>query len=117
MDVDAVRAALLEARAEADAQRQARQADFDEFVDGADLVNTDDEHDPEGATIAFERAQVIALRDDAIRRIDLLDDALARLAAGSYGRCAVCGRPIPEARLAAIPGVETCVSCAARGGA
>jgi len=117
IDVDAVRAALLEARAEADAQRQARQADFDEFVDGADLVNTDDEHDPEGATIAFERAQVIALRDDAIRRIDLLDDALARLAAGSYGRCAVCGRPIPEARLAAIPGVETCVSCAARGGA
>ena len=110
-----VRAELVAARAEAVAQRDARAADFEEFVDGADLVNTDDEHDPEGATIAFERAQVIALRDDAVRRIGLIDDALARLDAGTYGRCIGCGRTIPPARLAAVPGVETCVDCASRG--
>ena len=119
MDRDAseatVRAELLAARAEAVAQRDARAADFEAFVDGADLVNTDDEHDPEGATIAFERAQVIALRDDAIRRIDALTEALERLDAGTYGRCVGCGDVIPAARLAAIPGVETCVQCAARG--
>jgi RNA polymerase-binding transcription factor DksA len=114
-DPDRLRADLLAARAEAVAQRDARTADFEEFVDGADLVNTDDEHDPEGATIAFERAQVIALRDDAVRRIGLIDDALARMDAGTYGRCVGCGRQIPPARLAAIPGVETCVDCAARG--
>lgn len=116
VDAEELRAELLAARAEAETQREARQADFDEFVDGADLVNTDDEHDPEGATIAFERAQVIALRDDAIRRISLLDEALDRLDDGTYGRCTSCGEPIPPARLAALPGVETCVSCAARGG-
>lgn len=116
MDEEAtVRAELLAARREAVAQRDARAADFEAFVDGADLVNTDDEHDPEGATIAFERAQVIALRDDAIRRIALLDDALARLDDGTYGRCIGCAEPIAAARLAALPGVETCVECAARG--
>lgn len=115
VDLEAARAELLAARAEAVAQRDARAADFEEYVEGADLVNTDDEHDPEGATIAFERAQVIALRDDAIRRIELIDDALARVDAGTYGRCIGCGRPIPAARLAAVPGVETCVSCAALG--
>lgn len=115
VDDDSVRAELLAARADAVAQRDARAADFEAFVDGADLVNTDDEHDPEGATIAFERAQVIALRDDAIRRIALLDDALVRLNAGTYGRCIGCSKPIAPARLAALPGVETCVDCAARG--
>lgn len=115
VDREAVRAELLAARAEAVTQRDAREADFRAFVDGADLVNTDDEHDPEGATIAFERAQVIALRDDAVRRIALLDDAIERLDAGTYGRCTGCGAPIPAARLSAIPGVETCVDCAARG--
>lgn len=115
VDEDEVRAELLAARDEAIAQRDARQADFEEFVDGADLVSTDDEHDPEGATIAFERAQVIALRDDASRRIAALDDALERLDAGTYGDCVGCGRAIPAARLAAIVGVETCVDCAARG--
>ena len=115
VDLEAARAELVAARDEAVAQRDARAADFEEFVEGADLVNTDDEHDPEGATIAFERAQVIALRDDADRRIALIDDALARLDAGTYGRCIGCGAPIPAARLAAVPGVEACVSCAARG--
>ena len=115
VDLASVRAELLDALTEAVAQRDARAADFEEYVAGADLVNTDDEHDPEGATIAFERAQVIALRDDAIRRIELIEQALSRIEDGTYGRCTGCGRPIPAARLAAVPGVQTCVSCAARG--
>ncbi len=112
---DKVRAELLVAREEAVAQRDARQADCEAFGDGAERVNTDDEHDPEGATIAFERAQVIALRDDASRRIAALDDALRRLDNGHYGECVGCGRAIPAARLEAIIGVETCVDCASRG--
>lgn len=95
VDLASVRAELLDALAEAVAQRDARAADFEEYVAGADLVNTDDEHDPEGATIAFERAQVIALRDDAIRRIELIEQALSRIEDGTYGRCTGCGRPIP----------------------
>lgn len=35
-------------------------------------------------------------------------EALERLEAGSYGRCAVCGRPIDDERLEARPEVVTC---------
>ncbi len=51
-----------------------------------------------------------AVRDDARERIRLVDAALARLDAGTYGRCAVGGEPIPEARLAAVPWAATCVA-------
>jgi RNA polymerase-binding transcription factor DksA len=76
--------------------------------------NADDEHDPEGSTIAFERSQVGALINQARRHLAELDAAEERLRAGSYGCCESCGRPIPAARLEARPVARTCVSCAAR---
>ena len=66
--------------------------------------NADDEHDPEGATIAFERQQVVALLDQARRRLADVEAALARREAGDYGICETCGRPIAPERLAARPG-------------
>jgi DnaK suppressor protein len=78
--------------------------------DAREGANVDDEHDPEGATLAWERGSLGAVRDDARRRLDLVDAAIARLDAGTYGRCAVGGEPIPEARLAAIPWAVTCVA-------
>jgi DnaK suppressor protein len=77
--------------------------------DARDGANVDDEHDPEGATLAWERGSLGAVRDDARRRIAAVDRALARLEAGTYGLCAVGGEPIPDARLEAIPWAETCV--------
>jgi DnaK suppressor protein len=85
---------------------------FDDIVEGSELVNTDDEHDPEGATIAFERAQASALRAAAERRLAALDDALRRLEAGYYGVCARCGGPIGAERLAALPETTICITCA-----
>jgi RNA polymerase-binding transcription factor DksA len=76
-------------------------------------ANADDEHDPEGSTIAFERAQTAALLDRAEERIDALDRALGRVEDGSYGTCVRCGRPIGADRLEARPDAETCVTCAA----
>ncbi|MCA5923818.1 MULTISPECIES: TraR/DksA family transcriptional regulator [Curtobacterium] len=73
-------------------------------------ANSDDEHDPEGATLAWERGSLGAVRDDARRRIEQVDAALARLDAGTYGRCTVGGEPVPEARLAAVPWAATCVA-------
>jgi DnaK suppressor protein len=88
--------------------------DYDGIVDAATDVATDDEHDPEGATIAFERAQVTGLLERARRRLADIDDALDRIAQGRYGRCEDCGQPISTARLAARPAARTCISCAAR---
>ena len=85
--------------------------DFDRIVDASRDSNADDEHDPEGATIAFERSQVDALIQQARGHLVEIDAALARVAAGTYGRCQRCGRSIPEARLLARPTARTCVTC------
>ena len=87
-------------------------------ADDADLrhdradATADDEHDPEGATIAYERAQVVALTRQVRERLDQIDAAMARLAAGSYGRCETCGGPIGPARLEARPTATRCITCA-----
>lgn len=86
--------------------------DYDEVVAASRDTNADDEHDPEGATIAFERSQVGALARQARDRLAELDAALARVDDGSYGRCERCGQPIPPARLDARPEARTCVGCA-----
>ena len=77
--------------------------------------NLDDEHDPEGATIAFERAQVDALMAQARHRLAEVDAARARLDGGSYGRCLTCGGAIAPARLEARPTARTCITCASVG--
>jgi DnaK suppressor protein len=103
---------LSRARAETLAQIAALTREFDEVVAASASSNADDEHDPEGATIAFERQQVAALLDQARRRLADVDDALARAAAGNSGRCADCGREIAPERLAARPHARTCIDCA-----
>lgn len=84
----------------------------------ADLVaasassNADDEHDPEGTTIAFERAQVTSLLRQARRSGEDLQRAVTRIAEGTYGVCEACGGPIGVDRLAARPDAATCIGCA-----
>ena len=86
--------------------------DLDGMVAASAGANADDEHDPEGATIAFERQQVAALLEQARRRLADVDAALARREAGGYGICETCGRPIAPERLAARPAARTCIACA-----
>lgn len=74
--------------------------------------NSDDEHDPEGATIAFERSQSDAMLRQAEKRLDDILAARARLKAGTFGTCVVCGGRIAQARLTARPYADTCIDCA-----
>ena len=91
--------------------------EYDAIVESAEAANLDDEHDPEGATVGFERAQVRALLQRAHDNLADLTAARDRLDAGEYGICGECGRPIDKARLAARPTTRTCVECASRSGA
>jgi len=74
----------------------------------------DDEHDPEGATVAFERQHIAALLEQAREHLAAIEAAVGKLDAGTYGRCDTCGGPIGAERLAARPAALTCVRCAAR---
>ena len=109
MDLAAQRAAAAE-------RVVALEAELAALIAASEDSNADDEHDPEGHTIAYERAQLTALLDTARGRVAALDDALARAAAGTYGGCERCGGPIGAERLAALPATRRCLPCAAGGG-
>lgn len=88
--------------------------EFAGIIDSSASANADDEHDPEGATIAFERQHLAALIDQARDHLAAIDAARQRVEDGTYGRCEVCGQPIAPERLAARPTATRCVACTSR---
>jgi DnaK suppressor protein len=88
-------------------------------------------HDRFRTLLAEQRADCLRQREDALaecaqsvpdpvaqrRSADLLttiaeiDAALARIDAGTYGRCTGCQAEIPEERLELRPFAGTCVAC------
>jgi RNA polymerase-binding transcription factor DksA len=105
-------AALDEAQRRAEARLAALTGDYAGIVEASRDSNADDEHDPEGATIAFERSQVGTLVADARDQLAEVEAARQRLADGSYGVCERCGRPVAPERLEARPTARTCIGCA-----
>lgn len=92
------------------------QRDFAAIVTSAreGSAGSDDEHDPEGATVAFERQHIAALLAQAREHLAAIDAALGKIDSGIYEICDICGEPIGEERLAARPASLICVRCAAR---
>ena len=111
-DNDELRRRLSELRATSLERADRLAASFADIVEGASDVATDDEHDPEGHTIAWERQQLAALIDEARQTAVALNAALRRTDEGTYGRCTACGDEINAARLEALPATATCISCA-----
>ena len=106
---------LLAERARARERVTVLEREFAGLAEAASAAGTDDEHDPEGATLAFERQHAAALLEAAREQVAAVDAALRRLAEGRYGTCDRCGQPIGAERLAARPASATCVRCAAGG--
>lgn len=110
--MDPVRRRLEEERQVALGRLASLTGDFESVVAASLDTNADDEHDPEGHTIAFERSQIGALIAQVRRHLDEVDAAVARVAAGTYGACERCGLPIGDARLDALPAARRCIACA-----
>src|ERR1700757_4020303 len=106
---------LLAERDRAREREAALEREFAGLAEAASAAGTDDEHDPEGATLAFERQHAAALLEAAREQVAAWDDALRRLGEGRDGGCARCGQPIGAERLAARPAAVTCVRCAGGG--
>lgn len=62
-----------------------------------------DEESGEGDSLAVERERDLALSAQARAAVELIDAALQRVEAGTYGICIHSGQPIPVERLEAIP--------------
>lgn len=113
-DKQMLRGRIDEERARTSARIEALERDFRDIVESSADAVRDDEHDAEGATIAFERAQVASLLAEARARIGDLDQAVKRLESDDAGLCERCGEPIGIERLEARPTATLCVSCAER---
>ena len=111
-DISAARSRIADQRRALERRVATLTGSFDDVVSAATDVATDDEHDPEGHTIAWERQQIAAHLDLAHSELAALVDAEMRLDDGTYGICVVCGRGIAAGRLDALPATSTCVSCA-----
>jgi len=101
--LDAARAALLSERART----------LDELVD-TDVVAPEPMtygSQAAAASQVFAQQRDLALRDASERRLHEVDAALARIGAGTYGRCGACGGSIAEARLEALPWASLCIEC------
>jgi DnaK suppressor protein len=108
------REVLLAERERALQRMAALEREFAGIAEAAASAGADDEHDPEGATLAFERQHAAALLEQARQQLAAIDTALEAVQADRYGICARCGQPIGDDRLAARPAALTCIRCAAR---
>jgi DnaK suppressor protein len=77
----------------------------------------DRDADPENAdagAMRFEMQKELAVDRNARDLLAKVEDALGRISTKSYGVCEDCGKPIPKARLQAIPYANSCVQCASK---
>ncbi len=106
MDTDAVRARLLQRREELHRRASSAKADLRH------------ESDPLSADFAEQVTQresdevLDAINESAGEELRQIQSALRRLDEGRYTTCAVCGEPIEEGRLAAVPYTDRCRNCA-----
>jgi RNA polymerase-binding protein DksA len=79
--------------------------------EGAEEINVaaGDQHPADHASALMDREIDETLEGYGERLVQAIDEALARIDDGTYGICAVCGKPIPEERLDAIPYATLCV--------
>lgn len=92
-------------KAEADSLAQEREPGDVQF----------DEESGEGGTVTVDRERDLALSAQALAAVSEIDEALARIADGSYGVCERCQQPIPKPRLRALPYARLCVACKSGG--
>lgn len=62
--------------------------------------------------------QLVSVQRDAVQRVlTEIDEAFARVEAGTYGTCLGCSEPVPPERLEILPYTRYCVPCQSRAAA
>jgi RNA polymerase-binding transcription factor len=82
--------------------------------DAADASLAFDENFADSGQVTAERGEVEALSGQLAETLADIEDALAKCDDGTYGECESCHRPIPEARLEAMPAARLCIACASQ---
>jgi DnaK suppressor protein len=74
-------------------------------------LTTFDQHPADSGTNLADADREEASLEVLLGQQERVREALARIEAGTYGRCVDCGRELPEERLEARPEAERCVDC------
>ena len=86
----------------------------EEVVDALVERDRSDLFDHDDPFVDFDAPAALILVQRAEQRLWEVDQALARVADGTFGWCAVCGGRIPIERLRVLPATATCVACSDR---
>jgi len=65
------------------------------------------------AATAVELEHKLAVEDNLRAQLKMVEHALSKLEAGTYGLCDLCGQPISPERLEALPYANLCIKCKA----
>ncbi len=97
-------------------ERESLQSQLTElgFGDEGDTGLNYDSNFADSSQVTAERSDAERLATDLRESLEEVDAALERLAAGQYGTCEICGKPIGAARLEAMPAARLCIDDAAR---
>jgi DnaK suppressor protein len=110
-DLQAYRRRLEAELAELHGQREDLEASS--LAEATGEVGFDEEFADTGS-FTFQRERDLSLAGNARDLIDKVQHALARIDAGGFGRCEVCGGPIEAERLDALPYATLCLADARR---
>jgi RNA polymerase-binding transcription factor DksA len=77
--------------------------------DSVSEISSYDQHQADMGTETFEREKDLSILEQVEAELADVEFAIRRLDEGTYGTCEVCGRPIPEERLAALPATRLCL--------
>lgn len=83
-----------------EAEAYSRERDSEATQDPADM-----------AANAYTKELLVSMSDNDRQLLNLIDESLERIEAGSYGKCVRCESPLPEKRLEALPWARHCITC------
>ncbi|MFA6052416.1 MAG: TraR/DksA family transcriptional regulator [Methylobacter sp.] len=97
---------------------------LEDLDDRLTRITNDVKHLEEPLDKDFEEQAIQAENDEVLDGLgnaarterELVRQAIARIDSGEYGICQVCGEPIREERLKAVPYSSTCIKCASQSG-
>lgn len=110
---------LAQLRSTLEAELVELQAEYDRSIlelNDLQLANTDGAGDDQAdaGSKTFEREQEQSIANNRHDLIVQIQRAISRIDSGTYGLCENCGKPIPKARLQALPMATLDAACKAR---
>lgn len=82
-----------------------------EMADEISELSMYDNHPSDIASEVFDQERGMALKEHELTVVKKIDEGLRSIEEGTYGKCHMCGKDIPEERLEFIPYAHLCVKC------